>query len=376
MIYLDNAATSFPKAPGVADAVSRFITDIGANAGRSSYSTARQSSRIIYQIRKLLAKLLNTDNSSNICFTMNTTQALNIALKGIVKPGFKVLISPYEHNSVMRPLRQLESQMNISLDFIEIIDYDIDWQHLQNQLEQKPDLLIFTAASNVNGYLLPYNKIARMAHEFDIPVILDAAQVLGSNPVNAKDFDIICFPGHKGLLGPMGTGGLYVSDSISLLSLMPGGTGSRSSSEYQPDEMPDLLESGTPNLPGLAGLQVSLQFILDTGIDAIAARKLQLTSQLIQELAEIDGIIIHSPVDPKLQAGVVSFTSLRYSISDLAWELDKADIACRMGMHCAPAAHKQLGTYEQGGTLRLSPGYFNTSAEIDSAVKLLKDLHK
>jgi len=376
MIYLDNAATSFPKAPGVADAVSRFITDIGANAGRSSYSTARQSSRIIYQTRKLLAKLLNTDNSSNICFTMNTTQALNIALKGIVKPGFKVLISPYEHNSVMRPLRQLESQMNISLDFIEIIDYDIDWQHLQNQLEQKPDLLIFTAASNVNGYLLPYNKIARMAHEFDIPVILDAAQVLGSNPVNAKDFDIICFPGHKGLLGPMGTGGLYVSDSISLLSLMPGGTGSRSSSEYQPDEMPDLLESGTPNLPGLAGLQVSLQFILDTGIDAIAARKLQLTSQLIQELAEIDGIIIHSPVDPKLQAGVVSFTSLRYSISDLAWELDKADIACRMGMHCAPAAHKQLGTYEQGGTLRLSPGYFNTSAEIDSAVKLLKDLHK
>jgi len=215
-----------------------------------------------------------------------------------------------------------------------------------------------------------------MAHKYDIPVILDAAQVLGSNPVDAADFDIICFPGHKGLLGPMGTGGLYVSEEIELLSLMPGGTGSRSSTEYQPDEMPDLLEGGTPNLPGLAGLQVSLQFILDTGIDAIAARKLQLTSQLLQELANIDDIIIHSPIDPNLQAGVVSFTSLRYSISDLAWELDKADIACRMGMHCAPAAHKQLGTYEQGGTLRLSPGYFNTAAEIDSAVKLLKDLHK
>ena len=376
MIYLDNAATSFPKAPGVAEAVSRFITDIGANAGRSSYSTARQSSRIIYQIRKLLAKLLNTDNSSNICFTMNTTQALNIAIKGIVKPGFKVLISPYEHNSVMRPLRQLESQINITLDFIKINDYDINWQHLKDQLEQKPDLLIITAASNVNGYLLPYNKIARMAHKYDIPVILDAAQVLGSNPVDAADFDIICFPGHKGLLGPMGTGGIYVSDSISLLSLMPGGTGSRSSSEYQPDEMPDLLEGGTPNLPGLAGLQVSLQFILDTGIDVIAARKQQLTSQLLQELAEIDGIIIHSPIDPKLQIGVVSITSLRYSISDLAWELDKADIACRMGMHCAPAAHKQLGTYENGGTLRLSPGYFNTPAEIDTAIKLIKDLHK
>jgi len=376
MIYLDNAATSFPKAPGVADAVSRFITDIGANAGRSSYSTARKSSRIIYQTRKLLAKLLNTDNSSNICFTMNTTQALNIALKGFVKPGFKILTSPYEHNSVMRPLRQLESQMNISLDFIKINNYEIDWQHLKDQLEQKPDLLIFTAASNVNGYLLPYNKIASMAHKYDIPVILDAAQALGSNPVEAKDFDIICFPGHKGLLGPMGTGGLYVSDSISLQSLMPGGTGSRSSSEYQPDEMPDLLESGTPNLPGLAGLQVSLQYILDTGIETIAARKLQLTSQFLQELAEIEGIIIHSPISPYLQAGVVSFTSLRYSISDIAWEFDKADIACRMGMHCAPAAHKQLGTYEQGGTLRLSPGYFNTPADIDSAAKLLKGMNK
>lgn len=376
MIYLDNAATSFPKAPGVADAVSRFITDIGANAGRSSYSTARQSARIIYQTRKLLAKLINAANSSNICFTMNTTQALNIALKGIIKPGFKVLTSPYEHNSVMRPLRQLESQINIILDFIKINDYEIDWQHLQTQLEQKPDLLIFTAASNVNGYLLPYQKIARMAHKYDIPVILDAAQALGSNPVDAADYDIICFPGHKGLLGPMGTGGLYVSESISLQSLMPGGTGSRSSSEYQPDEMPDLLESGTPNLPGLAGLQVSLQFILDTGIEAIAARKLQLASQLLQELANISSIIIHSPIDPNLQAGVVSFTSLKYSISDLAWEFDKADIACRMGMHCAPSAHKQLGTYADGGTLRLSPGYFNTDDDIDSVLELLKDMHK
>ncbi|MCF7911420.1 MAG: aminotransferase class V-fold PLP-dependent enzyme [Candidatus Cloacimonetes bacterium] len=376
MIYLDNAATSFPKAPGVVDAVCRFLNEIGANAGRSSYSTARDSARIIYQTRSLMAKLLHTDSSERICFTMNTTQALNIAIKGLVKPGYKVLTSPYEHNSVMRPLRQLESKGLISLNSFLINQYETDWQYLETQLDQNTDLLVLNAASNVNGFILPYQKIAQIAHNYNVPVILDAAQAIGSLPINAADYDIICFPGHKGLLAPMGTGGLYVSQALELEPLITGGTGSRSSSEYQPFEMPDRLESGTPNLPGIAGLRASLKFILNAGIDNIAAQKRKLTMQLMQQLTEIEGITLHSPIQPELQAGVVSFTSARYSVSELAWEFDKADIACRMGLHCAPCAHKQLGTFSRGGTLRLSPGYFNTSVEIDQVIELLRELHK
>jgi len=376
MIYLDNAATSFPKAPGVANAVSSFLNDIGANAGRSSYKAARDSARIIFQTRTLLAKLLNTDNSERICFTMNCTQALNIAIKGLVKPGFKVLTSPYEHNSVMRPLRWLESKGEISVNTFKINKFEIDWQNLETQLDNHTDLLVINAASNVNGFILPFSKIARLARTLGIPIILDAAQALGTIPINAPQFDVICFPGHKGLLGPMGTGGLFVAKGLELQTLIQGGTGSRSSLELQPTLMPDRLEAGTPNLPGLAGLHASLEFILNTGIKTIAAHKRQLTNRLLQGLATIEGIKIHSPAQPELQAGVVSITSDKHHVSDLAWKFDQANIACRMGLHCAPGAHKQLGTFENGGTLRLSPGYFNTIAEIDQVIEFLQELHK
>jgi cysteine desulfurase / selenocysteine lyase len=376
MIYLDNAATSFPKAPGVADAVCGFLNDIGANASRASYTSAHESARIIYQTRTLLAKILHTENSERICFTMNTTQALNIAIKGLVKPGFKVLTSPFEHNSVMRPLRWLESRGEISISTFMINQFEIDWQDLEMKLDQNTDLLVLNAASNVNGFILPYPKIARLARTRAIPIILDAAQVIGTIPIHAPQYDVVCFPGHKGLLGPMGTGGLYVAKGLELDTLIQGGTGSSSSHELQPTLMPDRLEAGTPNLPGLAGLHASLKFILSTGIETIADQKRFLTTRLLQGLAALDGINIHSPSQPELQAGVVSITSDRHHVSDLAWKFDQADIACRMGLHCSPSAHKQLGTFSSGGTLRLSPGYFNTTAEIDQVIELLQGLHK
>ena len=376
MIYLDNAATSYPKAPGVASAVTEFITSIGANAGRSSYRTARESSRIIYQTRKLLAELLEVSSEERICFCLNTTQALNIAIKGMIKPGNTILTSPLEHNSVMRPLRWLESNQSIIIKQFRIKGYEIDWQHLDGQLAEQPDLLIFTAASNVNGYILPFQEIARRARKRNIPVILDAAQALGSLPVKGDDYDVVCFPGHKGLLGPMGTGGLYVGKNVELDSLIQGGTGSSSSNEYQPEDLPDRLESGTPNIPGICGLKAGLEFILKTGVAGIRERKREITDYLLQNLSAIQEINIHSPLNPEIQSGVVSITSNCRSISELAWELDKAEIASRMGLHCAPSAHKTIGTFKMGGTLRLSPGYFNTKEEIDQVISLLKELHK
>jgi cysteine desulfurase family protein len=375
MIYLDNAATSFPKAPGVADAVKHFLTEIGANAGRSSYQSARQSSRLIYQTRKLLAKLLQVDNSERICLTMNTTHALNTAIKGLVKENDLIITSPLEHNSVMRPLRWLEKSKNISLKFFSIINDQVDFASLEVLLKQNPAFLVFTAASNVNGLVLPYKQIAELAHSYNIPVILDAAQALGSLPVKGDDFDIVCFPGHKGLLAPMGTGGLYVNKNIELQSLMQGGTGSHSSEELQPEEYPDHLESGTPNLPGIAGLKTALEFIAATGIAAIKQKKSDLTSLLLNGLLQINQLTVHSPRHIDKQAGVVSFTSDRYSVSELAWKLDSAQIACRMGLHCAPSAHRFLNTFSGGGTLRLSPGFFNSESEVMQVIDLLKEIH-
>lgn len=374
MIYLDNAATSYPKAPGVEESVFRFLKEIGANAGRSSYKSARDSARIIYQCRKQMAKVLNTVHEERICFCLNTTQALNIAIKGLIKPGFKILTSPLEHNSVMRPLNWLKNRIGIKIEQFELPDFQVNWQHLEDQMQKGIDLIVFTAASNVTGCILPYQEIADLARNYRIPVILDAAQAIGSLPIKADNYDVVCFPGHKGLLAPMGTGGLYVNPSIEIDSFIQGGTGSLSSQEIQPEELPDKLESGTPNLPGLAGLNTALDFILKTGIDNIRQRKGKLTSLLISGLKEIDHIKLLSPIDLNLQAGVVSFTSSKYTVSELAWHLDKANIASRMGLHCAPSAHIYLNTYNTGGTLRFSPGYFNTEEEIYTALDLLKGL--
>jgi cysteine desulfurase family protein len=375
MIYLDNAATSFPKAPNVAEAVNKFITDIGANAGRSSYSSARISARLIYQTRKLLAKLLMVDNEERICFTMNATQALNIAIKGLANDGDLVITSPIEHNSVMRPLQWLKQKKGIRIETFKLNNYEIDWLHLAALLHEKPAMLIFTAASNVNGLVLPYQEISGLARAASVPVILDAAQALGSLPICGSDYDVVCFPGHKGLLAPMGTGGLYVNKNIELESLIQGGTGSHSSEEFQPDELPDLLESGTPNLPGIAGLKEALEFITALGIDSIRQKKSELALLLGEKLSCINGITIHSPLKAERQAGVISITSRKHSISELALLLDRADIACRMGLHCAPSAHKFLNTFKTGGTLRFSPGYFNTTCEINLVSDFFKDYH-
>jgi len=372
MIYLDNAATSFPKAPGVAQAVYDYLNIVGANAGRASYKNAREASGILFETRENLANLIGVKDDSCICFTSNATEALNTVILGAVKPGDRVLTSRMEHNSVMRPLRWLEATHNVKIiQFGLAANGEVDLDEFAEMLELSPDFVISTACSNVSGLIFPYQEMGRLAKESGAKYILDASQLIGMYPFKIDDnMDAVCFPGHKGLLGPSGTGAFYVKDGFQFNPLMFGGTGSRSNEEFQPEFLPDKFESGTPNLAGLAGLNASLEFLLETGISKIRKHKLEIIEQLIKGLEKIDHIEIHSPKNLEKQIGVISITSEKMDISELTAILDKEDIAVRMGMHCAPSAHKEMGTFKLGGTVRLSPGYFTTSEEIERVLEV------
>ena len=377
VIYLDNAATSFPKAPGVAQAVYDFLENVGANAGRSSHQAARTSSRIVYQARAAVAQLLGIENSEQLAFCFNATHGLNTAIRGLVKPGMEVVTSCMEHNSVMRPLRNLEATMGVKIHQFGLLNDGLpDMAAYDALLQNKPQVVVCTAASNVTGVVFPIHEIAAKAKEAGAITIIDASQLVGSYPftVDASTMDCVCFPGHKGLLGPTGTGGIYVNPELSLAPLMTGGTGSRSDEERQPQYMPDLLESGTPNIAGIAGLLVSAQYLLQRGIADVRAHKECIITQLIQGLDGIPGIDIQSPRDVAQQVGVISITASRLDCATLTRELDKRDIAVRMGLHCAPGAHRALGTFEAGGTVRLSPGVFTTKKDIDTTLAILGEI--
>lgn len=377
MIYLDNAATSFPKAPGVAFEVSRFLTDVGANAGRSSHKNARKSSRILFDCREALAEFLGVEDSARIVFTSNTTEGLNIAIHGMVKNGDTVLTSSIEHNSVMRPLRYLEKAKGITLLQFGADEYGYpDMKDFKRKMNLHPDFLIFSAASNVTGVIVPFEEMAETASKLGIPVCVDGAQLTGSYPVSLKEtgIDLFSFPGHKGLMGPTGTGGLYIGERVNPLPLLRGGTGSKSSEEIQPDFLPDKYESGTPNIAGIAGLLRSVQFILETGISVIEEKENYLTKLLVEGLKDINGIRIFTSLDKHKHTPVVSITHNHYSISDITYKLDKHDIGVRMGLHCAPAAHRIIGTFATGGTVRFSPGYFTSEEEIEETVKIVREV--
>lgn len=375
MIYLDNAATSFPKAPGVPEAVFDFLKYIGANYGRSSHNAARKAGSIVFETRENLAQLFGMQDDSNIIFTSNATEALNLAILGMVNPGEVVLTSSMEHNSVMRPLRYLEETGKVKiLQFKSDKTGFPDLADFEEQLKKSPRHLIFTACSNVNGVIFPFQQIALQAKESGVNIILDASQIAGVLPFNFEDsvFDVVCLPGHKSLLGPTGTGALLMKKNTAIRPLKFGGTGSSSDLELQPDFRPDKYESGTLNIAGLAGLNEALKFILKTGIENIRARKKIISDLLLKEFSSIFGIHIQSPLEN--QIGVISITSDEMNISDLTYELDKRDVAVRMGLHCSPAAHKTLGTFERGGTVRFSPGYFTTETEILEVSRMMREI--
>ncbi|MEA3241030.1 MAG: aminotransferase class V-fold PLP-dependent enzyme [Pseudomonadota bacterium] len=378
MIYLDNAATSFPKPPEVLAAMTHYATAVGASPGRSGHQPAANAGRLIFQAREQTAKLFNINNSSRIIFTKNVTEALNLTIFGLVKPGDRILTTAMEHNSVIRPLRYLEQEGRITLDIIPATPTgEPDLEYLKQQLRKHSfQLAVLNHGSNITGNIFPLAETIPRLKAEGITVIVDGAQTAGAVPIDLKtlDCDIFCFTGHKSLLGPQGTGGFVPREGLKPLPLTRGGTGSRSEAEYQPDFLPDYYESGTPNTIGLAGLAAALKFINQTTVEEIHRHERKLTRKLWQGLATITGLRLYDPGADQDRLPVISFTMDKLTPAEISFKLDREDeIMVRVGLHCAPLAHKTIGTFPQG-TVRLAPGYFNTDREMETVIKTIEKM--
>ncbi len=367
-VYLDNAATSWPKPPETIKAIEHFHTHVGANPGRSGHSLSIDAGRIIMDAREAIAKLFGIDEMLRIIFTKNATEALNIVISGLIRPGDHVITTSMEHNSVMRPLRAME----VAGAEVSVVPCsasgELDPQDIEHAIRPGTRAIIMTHASNVTGTIMPISDIGAIAQERGIIFCVDAAQTAGAVPINISQqyIDLLAFSGHKSLYGPQGTGGLYIGPGLEneITPLMMGGTGSRSEFEEQPDFLPDKYESGTPNAPGIAGLGAGVRFVLDTGVETVRTKEIALSRQLINGLSLIQGVRMYGVGDAPRQTPVVSFTIDGTSPSEAALILDEDfGIMSRPGLHCAPSAHRTIGTFSEG-TIRLSPGFYNTASEV------------
>lgn len=374
MIYLDQAATSWPKPRNVAAAVRKTLLQPSGNIGRSSYKVALQMSEVVYECRENLARLFHAHDPLRICFTSNATEALNLALRGFLKPGDHVVCSSMEHNAVWRPLVAMARR---GIDFSVAQTNSSGILSIDNVLSEiRPNTRLITVlhASNVNGAVQPIAEIGTAARRRGIAFLVDASQSAGAVPIHVEQMkiDLLAFPGHKALLGPQGTGGLYVREGIDLTPLREGGTGSESQASHVPDFMPDHLESGTLNLPGIAGLNESVRFILDRGVDAIAEHESCLGTQLREGLERVRGVQLYGPPSGSPCAAVVSFNIGDLDPVAVADELDRRfGIACRPGLHCAWLAHQTLGS-TPGGSVRFSLGPFTSRRHIQTAIRAVR----
>ncbi|PYG86850.1 cysteine desulfurase family protein [Ruminiclostridium sufflavum DSM 19573] len=371
MIYLDNAATSFPKPERVYEEMDRCLRTYCSNPGRGSHSMSVQSAMAVTETREHIARLLNVKDFLNICFTKNATEALNLAINGCLSEGDHVITTCMEHNSVLRPLKMLQKYNGIKTTVISGDELGrIDPFQIRKSINKKTRLIACTLSSNVNGIIMPVREIGEIARDNGILFLIDASQGLGCIKVDLNEIysSMVAFPGHKGLLGPQGTGGLYVDPDIRLKPLMSGGTGSKSGILYQPDIMPDIYESGTLNTPGIVGLRAGLDFIEHTGIEAIKAKKDMLTNRLQSGISQNRLIRLYSPEKASENSGIVAFNVKGTDSSEICESLDKAyTIECRAGLHCAPLAHNHFKT-KNSGIVRLSVGYFNSINDIDRTV--------
>lgn len=376
-IYLDNAATSFPKPKEVATAVYDFMVNNGTSSGRGSYKKAMQSDYIVYECRKLIGKLFNFDNPKKVIFTSNVTDSLNIAMRGILKENDHVITSSLEHNAVWRCLKTLERDINIKIDTVECSKDGItNQQDIKKYIKKDTALIVFTQASNVLGTIQPIREIGAIAREHNIPFLVDSAQSAGAMKIDVKEdnIDILAFTGHKSLLGPMGTGGLIINTDIDIKPLKVGGTGGDSAYEYQPDYYPNHLETGTSNVSGIAGLREAIKFLNEEGIENIHNKEKELTKYALEKLETVKDIEIYGPKDCEKMLSVISFNIKDKIPEDVGSILDqKYDIMLRAGLHCAPTAHSVIGTKERG-TLRIGLGYFNEKEDIDKLVEALNNL--
>ena len=379
-IYLDNASTTFPKAPTVATAMSDYITNRGININRGSYALAYDVEDIIYTTRQRLHPLFNGHDPAHVIFTQNVTMSLNMVIKGLLKAGDHVLVSSMEHNAVMRPLTQLLDK-DITFDTIPCDSTgSIQMDSIEPLIRPNTVALIINHASNVCGTIQPLESIGPICKAHNLQFIVDAAQTAGVIPIDVKacHIDALCFTGHKGLLGPQGIGGIILTKEMAqnLTPLIAGGTGSFSHLETMPTHMPDAFESGTLNLPGIIGLNEGLAYIESQGMENIHNHELALTQAFLEGLQSIDGINIVGKQNIPDRTAVVSITIDGMDPANIAYELESTyHIMTRVGLHCAPRAHQTLRTYPEG-TVRFSFGYANTHKDVESALSALNTIVK
>lgn len=376
-LYFDNAATSHPKPEKVVKAAENYLRDIGGNPGRGSHKNSLDAGRMLLRLREKLSALFNVNDPTRIAFTFNATDALNMAVKGFVKEGEHVIYTAMEHNSVLRSVTGLTGRKIITSSMIPCSrEGEPDIAFLKSELKPETSLLVINHASNVCGRIMPIREMIAIAHRNGTKVLIDAAQTAGALPIDVQkeEIDMLAFCGHKSLLGYQGTGGLYVREGIDLNFWREGGTGSFSEKEFQPEMMPDRLEAGTHNCTGLAGLLAGVEFIEENGVDNIRKHEMSIREYLVNSLLEIPGIEVIGTADKENYVAVVSFLIHGLDCGEAGSRLDdQFGISCRTGLHCAPFAHRALGTFPEG-TIRVSPGFFTDKKDIDyltAALKLL-----
>nr|WP_231684488.1 aminotransferase class V-fold PLP-dependent enzyme [Phosphitispora fastidiosa] len=376
MIYLDNAATTWPKPEQTVASIADCIRNNGANPGRGGHKMSLAAGRLIYNARELLAKLFNVDNPSRIIFTGNATESLNLVLKGILKPGNHVITSSMEHNAVARPLHFLKGQ-GVEVSEIECSPAGImDPGDVEKAIRKNTTAIVVLHASNVNGVIMPVERLGEIAANHGIKFILDAAQTAGLLDIDVErlHLDALAFTGHKGLYGPQGTGGLFIREGLEVIPLLQGGTGSKSESLEQPPDLPDRFESGTPNTPGIAGLAEGVRVVTEKGLGEIRKHENMLLRRFLDGLEQLKQIQIYGPGNPMLQVPVVSINVKDQDSSEIAFILDKVfNIACRSGLHCSPQAHKTIGTLNQGA-VRFSFSMYNTIEDVDKTLHALEGI--
>ncbi len=376
-IYFDNAATSYPKPEAVYAAVDHYMRNIGASAGRGAYRRALEADGLVFKTRKVLGRLFNIEDVSRIIFTSNVTESLNLVLKGFLREGDHVVISRMEHNSMWRPLKVLEQEKNIGITVIPSPGGNsLDIEQLESAIQTNTRLVALTHASNVTGTLMPVKEAGRICRFHNIPLLVDAAQTAGVFPIDVRELniDLLAFTGHKGLLGPTGTGGLYIAPDLEIKPWKEGGTGGESLLEHQPQDLPDRFEAGTLNIAGIVGLGAAVEFILQQGVEKIREHEKALTAFALEQLQQIPGLSMYGPQNAEERVAVFSLNLEDIPPEEVAYVLDEVyGIMARAGLHCAPQAHRCIGTVERG-TLRVSPGYFSSEDEITILVKALQEI--
>lgn len=377
MIYLDNAATTLHKPEGVAEAMTTALMSMG-NSGRGAYEATLDASRMIYGTREKLAELFHISDPMRIAFTCNATESLNIAIQGVLKPGDHVITSVCEHNSVLRPVYRMAKQ-GVTYSMLPADPKGVmQYEQLPQLLKKETKAIVITHASNLTGNVTDLKKISDFASANELLLVVDASQTAGCIPIDVQELgiDILCFTGHKGLMGPQGTGGIYVREGVKIAPLKVGGSGVKSFDKEHPDTMPTALEAGTLNGPGIAGLGAAVSWILKQGVEQIHKKELSLSRRFLKGIAEIPGITVYGDTDANMRTAIISLNLGDVDsaeVSDWLWE--DYGIAVRAGAHCAPLMHQTLGTKQQGA-VRFSFSCFNTEGEVDAAVQALRELQE